>query len=194
MLNQMLFVWVYLFNIFTVLYFWNERLFPFIDLKGVVSNMALPHYLVGILSTMPISWCMFAVGLTPFLVGAIWCRHNPFYLKMTRDSILVKIMWGFFLIQSVMIAIDEFAPFSVGSGKSHIWSGTIAVMVMFFLWGLFYILHSRATIHVARRRKESHEEWRSRIGAETVKEIAYAQMPAVSSLISIFVLLVLATI
>ena len=193
MLNQMLFVWVYVFNIFIIFYFWNERLFPFFDFKSVVPKMALPSSWGEILFVIPIVWSAFAIGLTPFLVGAVWCRHNHFYFKMTRNSLLVKIMWGIFLAQSALIAIDVFFPPS-GNCARYINCIIFVGLIPILLWGLFCVLHSRATIHVARRRKESHEEWCSRIGVEMIKEIAYAQMPVVSSSISIFVLLILATI
>lgn len=179
-LKQILFVWAYWAGILMVLWLWNRFLFPLFGEGNVYKTMIEPWLEEILASTIPMTWCGIAIGFTPFLVGAVWCRDNQFYLMMTRASLLVKIMWGTFVIQSALIAVN--CCFDSSDGRSiFICSRIFAVLIPFFLWVLFYILHSKATAHFARRRKESRLEWSTRIGLDAVRGIAYAQLPICSA-------------
>ena len=192
MLNQILFVWAYWFCMFLVFIFWNENVFQFDfeRVKGVE-----PWIGEALSITIPFSWVAFALGLTPFLVGAVWCRHNRFYQKMTRNSVLVKIMWGIVLIQSVLVVVNGlFAFFSHDGIVLHKCPRIFSMLIPFLLWFFFYFQHFRAVRDVARQKRESYADWRDRVGAETVVEVECAQMPMVSfsvaGLIALFALTV----
>ncbi len=191
-LNQILFVWAYWFGMFLVFIFWNKNVFQF-DFERV---KGVEPWIGETLSiTIPFSWVSFAIGLTPFLVGAVWCRRNRFYQKMTRDSALVKIMWGIVLIQSVLVVVNGlFALFSHDGIVLHKCPKIFAMLIPFLLWFFFYFQHFRAVRDVARQKRESYADWRDRVGAETVVEVECAQMPMVSfsvaGLIALFALAV----
>lgn len=106
-LNQIFFVWAYWAAIFIVFKILDKILFH--------TFMGVNNELNELLSaTLPSVWITLAIGLTPYIVGAIWCRHNQFFLKATRNSELIKIMFAHLLIQSVLIFISGFLPPSEG--------------------------------------------------------------------------------
>ncbi len=190
MLNQILFVWAYWFVLYAVFHFLNGSVFE-IKHSGVVGATSLLEQVLT--RTIPFTWASFAVGLTPFLVGAVWCRHNQFYQKMTKNSVLLKVMWGMILIQSIIVLLTGI--FTSSEDETRFACSVAFILLMpLLLWFLFYVLHSEVTLalRVARRGKESRAEWGGRVGTETIEEITDAQRPLVSASASILGLLVLA--
>ena len=185
MLNQILFVWAYWFFLWRIFDFLNSKLFK-VTHWDVVGFQPL---LVEILTrTIPLTWHSFTFGLTPFLVGAVWCRHNRFYQKMTENSLLVKAMWSILVMQSALIVIDEFLPVFFSPAREwndYMFSRMFCPIIFIVMWAMFSFRCALVTRGFTRNRKENPADWRIRVGRENAAETIYVQLPIVSTLLSV---------
>ena len=123
------------------------------------------------------TWAAFAIGITPYIVGAIWCHDNQYFMDMVKNLPLVKIM-------KVVIAIEcgLLMLYATCWRTETDWDlmFLVAVLISLFIW-FFYIFswkHATRTLEI--RKGENRAEWIRRIGEVAKYELFSAGLPVFS--------------
>lgn len=196
MFNKALFVFAYWFVVFSVGKSLGGMMYSYHEV--VESDIpSLQRWIMMFIRMTVTTWVTFAFGIVPFLVGAIWCKNNQFFIRMMGESLPVKIMKGVLATAYALFIICAVCP---GVGISWVYNLFIVftTSLPFILWmsygclGVFLVRNVATPTRIQFFKGETFTEWRNRIGDDVARDVLYAFMPfAVVGIVFMALILIL---
>lgn len=133
--------------------------------------------------TVPMLLLAIWIGLAPFLIGAVWCSENRFYIKMMECSFLKKLVFSACLFSFILFVVDIFIPTFF---MRFLFSRFFIPLIPYLMVLAFMIRHVVCTKGFRRKKKETMDDWRERIGIETWGDFHDSILPSLFGFFSWF--------
>ena len=154
----------YCIGVVSIFYFLKKVLFTFESIKTMGEFSWFAELFTH---TIPFAWAGVLIGLTPYLLFAIWCYDNC-CIKVFQGSFLKKLIYSVFAGQLALFIIDVLNANEYARFFSRVYPCLIPLV-------MFLAFESRMVVSPARllrrRKGEKFNQWQDRIGKDAWSDL-----------------------